>query len=57
MTLCDKIQKIYPTLSIDEFGPMGSIRIENHGEGDFIASWNNQTYQQPTQDQLDGVTE
>ena len=64
MTLYDKIISIYPELNvIDETSDQsisdGTIILQNDsdGRGDYIAKWEHPTLAQPTQEQLDGVTE
>jgi len=60
MTLYDKIKLIYSSLTISDFDPMtGTIRLQNDsdGNGDYIKSWNHPTLTQPTQSQLDAITE
>lgn len=58
MILYEKIIKLYPELTINDFiPPVGTILLQNdsNGQGDYIKSWNHPTYPQPTQAQLDGV--
>jgi len=58
MTLYEKIMKIYPTLTQEDFLPLtGTIVLQNDsdGKGDYIKSWTN-TNLQPTQDQLDSIS-
>lgn len=54
MTLIDKIKVIYPQLVDEDFYPEGTIQLRNDsdGKGDYIASWDNTTYAQPTEEQL-----
>lgn len=57
MTLVEKILKLYPELSINDFSPSGGT-IEVWGgtdEGEFIKAWNHPTLPRPTQEQLNGV--
>jgi XkdW protein len=57
MTLYDKIIKIYPTLTIEDFMPTtGTILLQNDsdGRGDYIREWKNSN-PQPTQEQLDAI--
>jgi hypothetical protein len=58
MTLYDKIITIYPELENHDFS-RGSILLENNSDerGDYIAKWEHPTLTQPTQEQLDGVSE
>lgn len=60
MTLYEKIKKIYPSLVYEDFIPWsGTIKLRNDsdGRGDYIAEWGHPTLAQPTQAQLDEVTE
>ena len=57
MTLYDKLIKLYPSLTQDDFSPIdGTIVLQNDsdGKGDYIKSWTNSN-PQPTQDQLDSI--
>ena len=56
MTLYDKIIKLYPDLTPQDF--MTTIHLQNDSDnkGDYIKSWNHPIHPQPTQQQLDGVT-
>ena len=56
MTLYQKILAIYPELADYDFA-FGDICLRNDGNGDYIAKWEHPTLAQPTQEQLDGVTE
>ena len=58
MTLSKKIIFIYPELQGTPF-PMLGIIVQNDsdGNGDYIKSWNHPTLTQPTQAQLDAITE
>jgi hypothetical protein len=58
MTLSQKIRKLYPSLTQEDFYPItGTIALQNDsdGKGDYIKSWNHPTLTQPTQAQLDTV--
>jgi len=58
-TLFEKIIQIYPEITYLDFSPdVGTIQLQNDsdGKGDYIKSWTNQTYMQPTQEQLDAIT-
>jgi len=61
MILYEKIISIYSELTQEDFRdtPVQSalIRLRNDGDGDYIEEWNHPTLTQPTQEQLDGVTE
>jgi hypothetical protein len=57
MTLLEKIKSIYSELSESDFLPItGTIRLEDAGEGAYIAKWEHPTLAQPTQEQLDGIS-
>ena len=56
MTLYEKVLAIYPELSDYDFA-FGDIRLQNDGDGDYIAKWEHPTLAQPTQEQLDAVGE
>ena len=65
MTLYDKINALYDSLSINDFEfkivlqndgvtpPNGKVKVGN----DYIHTWNHPTLAQPTQAQLDAITE
>ncbi len=57
MTLYDKIITLYSDLTANDFGPFGTIRLQNDsdGKGDYIAEWNHPTLPRPTDEQLAGV--
>ena len=58
MTLSQKIRKLYPSLTQEDFYPItGTIALQNDsdGKGDYIKSWNHPTLTQPTQAQLDAA--
>lgn len=56
MTLYEKIKRIYPELQDADF--MDAIRLQNDsdGRGDYIASWEHQTFARPTDEQLASAT-
>ena len=58
MTLYEKIISLYPELTTYDFVD-GGIRLQNDsdGRGDYIKSWNHPVHAQPTQAQLDAITE
>jgi hypothetical protein len=58
MTLYEKINSLYDSLVPEDFGPRGTIRLQNDsdGKGDYIAKWEHPTLAQPTQEQLDGIS-
>ena len=61
MTLYEKIKSIYPDIEESSFiadrEGNSDIKLRNDGDGDYIEEWNHPTLTQPTQEQLDGVTE
>lgn len=59
MNLYEKIIAIYPELTSEDFGLIGSIRLQDDsdGKGPYIAKWNHPTLARPTQEQLDSVEE
>jgi hypothetical protein len=50
MTLYDKIKALYPQLEDKDF--LGTIRLQNDGNGDYIAKWEHPTLARPTEEQL-----
>jgi len=58
MSLYNKILTLYPQLTVRDFDiDEGTILLQNDGNGDYIKSWTHPTLTQPTQAQLDAVTE
>jgi hypothetical protein len=57
MDLYNKIIKIYPSLTQEDFSPFfgGTIALQNDGDGDYIKLWNHPTLIQPTEQQLDQI--
>lgn len=55
--LYEKLIKLYPELTVEDFSPMGTILLQNDsdGKGDFIAKWEHPTLPKPTQAQLDNA--
>ena len=53
----EKIIAIYPTLTVEDFSPIGTIVLQDDsdGKGSYIAKWEHPTLAKPTQQQLDGV--
>jgi hypothetical protein len=45
---------LYIELTIEDFGPRGTITLQNDsdGRGDYIAAWNHPTLPRPTEEQL-----
>jgi len=56
MTLHDKIISLYPELETYNFA-FGGIKLQNDGQGDYIAKWEHPTLQRPTDEQLAQITE
>jgi hypothetical protein len=54
MTLKEKIMVIYPSLTMDDFSPKGTIALQNDsdGKGDYIAKWEHPTLARPTDEEL-----
>jgi len=48
--LYDKIKQLYPNLTEQDF--LTVIKLQNDGDGDYIAVWNHPTLAKPTEDQL-----
>ena len=50
----EKLQKIYPELTVEDFSPRGTIILQNNGDGkgDYIAKWEHPTLAKPTAEQL-----
>lgn len=60
MSLYDKIIKLYPELTQQDFTPFGgtiALQNDSDGKGDYIREWNHPTLTKPTQEQLDAITE
>ena len=50
----EKIISIYPKLKPEDFGPRGTILLQNDsdGKGDYIAKWEHPTLTRPTDEEL-----
>lgn len=59
MGLYEKIIAIHSELTSDDFGPRGTIVLQDdsNGRGPYIAKWEHPTLARPTQEQLDSVEE
>jgi len=57
MTLVEKIKTIYSELTSNDFIDTIILQNDSDGNGDYIKSWNHPTLTQPTQAQLDAITE
>jgi hypothetical protein len=55
--LYDKINSLYDSLVPEDFGPRGTIILQNDsdGKGDYIAKWEHPTLAQPTKEQLEAI--
>ena len=51
MTLYEKILSLYPELENFDFA-FGSIKLQNDGNGDYIAKWEHPTLPRPTDEEL-----
>lgn len=55
MNLYEKIKNLYPDLKNIDFDPsFGTIFLQNDGQGDYIAKWNN-PLPRPTEEQLASI--
>lgn len=55
MTLYDKILKLYPELTANDFFPFSNkilLQNDSDGKGDYIAKWEHPTLAKPTDEQL-----
>jgi hypothetical protein len=50
----EKLLKLYPELTAEDFGRHGTIILQNDsdGKGDYIAKWEHPTLAKPTAEQL-----
>lgn len=57
MTLYEKIKTIYSELTVEDFGPFGTIQLQNDldDRGDYIAKWEHPTLARPTDEQLASI--
>jgi hypothetical protein len=57
MTLYEKIMQLYPDLTLTDFGPTGTIVLQNDsdGRGDYIAKWEHPDYPRPTDEELNNA--
>jgi len=51
MTLYEKILSLYPELEDFDFA-FGAIKLQNDGQGDYIAKWEHPTLAKPTDEEL-----
>ena len=52
MTLFDKIIKLYPSLTQQDFLTVITLQNDSDGKGDYIAKWEHPTLSKPTAEQL-----
>jgi len=54
MSLVNKIKKIYPDLTDNDFSPEGTIVLQNDsdGKGDYIREWKHPSLSKPTDERL-----
>ena len=48
----DKIMKLYPSLTQQDFLTVITLQNDSDGRGDYIASWNHPTLPKPTDEEL-----
>jgi len=48
----DKIIKLYPSLTQQDFLTVITLQNDSDGKGDYIASWNHPTLPRPTDEEL-----
>lgn len=53
--LSERIKKIYPELTWDDFRMNIIVQNDGNGKGDFIREWNHPTLVQPTNEQIELV--
>jgi hypothetical protein len=51
----DKIMKLYPSLTQQDFLTVIQLQNDSDGKGDYIASWTHPDFAKPTQEQLDAI--
>jgi hypothetical protein len=52
MTLYDKIMKLYPSLTQQDFLTIIQLQNDSDGKGDYIKEWNHPTLARPTDEEL-----
>jgi hypothetical protein len=48
----DKIMKLYPSLTPQDFLTVITLQNDSDGKGDYIAKWEHPTLPRPTEEQL-----
>jgi hypothetical protein len=52
MTLYNKIIKLYPKLTVQDFMTVITLQNDSDGKGDYIKAWNHPTLPRPTDEEL-----
>ena len=52
MTLFDKIIKLYPSLTQQDFLTVITLQNDSDNKGDYIKAWNHPTLAKPTDEEL-----
>ena len=52
MNLYEKVIKLYPQLTDNDFMTVIRLQNDSDGKGDYIAKWEHPTLPKPTQEQL-----
>ena len=52
MTLYDKLIKLYPSLTQQDFMTVITLQNDSDGKGDYIAKWEHPTLAKPTTEEL-----
>lgn len=52
MSLYEKIKKLYPTLTDNDFVKIIVLQNDSDGRGDYIAKWEHPTLARPTDEEL-----
>ncbi len=52
MTLYERIMKLYPSLTQQDFLTVIQLQNNSDGNGDYIKSWNHPTLPRPTDEEL-----
>jgi hypothetical protein len=48
----DKIMKLYPSLTPQDFTTVITLQNDSDGKGDYIAKWNHPDFPKPTDEEL-----
>jgi hypothetical protein len=52
MMLYDKIMKLYPSLTQQDFLTVITLQNDSDGKGDYIKAWNHPDFPKPTDEEL-----